>query len=29
VVNTGQHGGQEVHHLHVHVLAGERPWQNI
>lgn len=29
VVNTGQHGGQEVHHLHVHVLAGERPWQKI
>ncbi len=29
VVNTGRHGGQEVHHLHVHVLAGERPWQKI
>lgn len=22
VVNTGQHGGQTVEHLHVHVLAG-------
>jgi histidine triad (HIT) family protein len=26
VINTGQHGGQEVHHLHVHVLGGPRPW---
>ena len=26
VVNTGAHGGQEVHHLHVHVLGGPRPW---
>jgi histidine triad (HIT) family protein len=22
VVNTGDHGGQTVHHLHVHVLGG-------
>lgn len=26
VVNTGQEGGQEVHHLHVHVMGGPRPW---
>lgn len=26
VVNTGDHGGQEVHHLHVHVMGGPRPW---
>lgn len=26
VVNTGAVGGQEVHHLHVHVLGGPRPW---
>jgi len=26
VVNTGDEGGQEVHHLHVHVLGGPRPW---
>lgn len=24
--NTGLHGGQEVHHLHVHVMGGPRPW---
>ena len=29
VVNTGDHGGQEVHHLHVHVLAGPQPWRRI
>ena len=28
VVNTGDEGGQEVHHLHVHVLGGPRPWAN-
>jgi histidine triad (HIT) family protein len=22
IVNTGAHGGQEVHHVHVHVLGG-------
>lgn len=27
VVNTGSHGGQEVHHLHVHVIGGPRPWK--
>jgi histidine triad (HIT) family protein len=26
VVNTGIEGGQEVHHLHVHVMGGPRPW---
>lgn len=26
VVNTGSEGGQEVHHLHVHVMGGPRPW---
>lgn len=26
VVNTGAEGGQEVHHLHLHVLGGPRPW---
>ena len=26
VTNTGAQGGQEVHHLHVHVLGGPRPW---
>ena len=26
VVNTGPDGGQEVPHLHVHVMGGPRPW---
>lgn len=26
VSNTGADGGQEVHHLHVHVMGGPRPW---
>ena len=27
VVNTGEEGGQEVHHLHLHVIGGPRPWK--
>ena len=27
VINTGEQGGQEVHHLHVHVIGGPRPWK--
>ena len=27
VINTGPAGGQEVYHLHAHVLGGPRPWQ--
>ncbi|MBC7548984.1 MAG: histidine triad nucleotide-binding protein [Polaromonas sp.] len=26
VTNTGLEGGQEVHHLHLHVIGGARPW---
>jgi len=26
VSNTGAEGSQEVHHLHVHVMGGPRPW---
>jgi histidine triad (HIT) family protein len=26
VTNTGLEGGQEVHHLHFHVMGGPRPW---
>ncbi len=26
VTNTGAEGGQEVHHMHFHVMGGSRPW---
>jgi len=26
VINTGADGGQEVPHVHVHVMGGPRPW---
>ena len=26
VINTGREGGQEVQHLHIHVMGGPRPW---
>jgi histidine triad (HIT) family protein len=26
LTNTGKNGGQEVHHLHLHVMGGPRPW---
>lgn len=26
VINTGLEGGQEIHHLHIHVMGGPRPW---
>jgi histidine triad (HIT) family protein len=25
-INTGRDGGQEVYHLHMHVMGGPRPW---
>ena len=27
VINTGPDGGQEVYHLHMHVMGGPRPWK--
>lgn len=27
VVNTGPDGGQEVYHLHLHIMGGPRPWR--
>jgi histidine triad (HIT) family protein len=27
VCNTGDEGGQEVHHLHIHIIGGPRPWK--
>ena len=29
VVNNGPGGGQEVFHLHFHVLGGPRPWRHM
>jgi histidine triad (HIT) family protein len=29
VFNTGPGGGQEVYHLHAHILAGPRPWKRM
>lgn len=26
IINTGTDGGQEVYHLHLHVMGGPRPW---
>jgi histidine triad (HIT) family protein len=26
VANSGAHGGQEVDHLHLHIMGGPRPW---
>jgi histidine triad (HIT) family protein len=26
LVNSGPDGGQEVYHLHLHVIGGPRPW---
>lgn len=27
LINTGPDGGQEVYHLHLHVMGGQRPWK--
>jgi len=27
IFNTGPHGGQEVYHLHLHVVGGPPPWR--
>ena len=27
VINSGAEGGQEIGHLHCHILGGPRPWQ--
>ena len=29
VINNGPDGGQEVAHLHMHVLGGPRPWSRL
>jgi histidine triad (HIT) family protein len=27
LINTGPDGGQEVYHLHLHVIGGPHPWR--
>lgn len=29
IINTGRDGGQEVPHLHIHVLGGPHPWKSM
>ena len=29
LINYGADGGQEVYHMHMHVLAGPRPWKSV
>ena len=29
VINNGPDGGQEVPHLHLHILGGPRPWKRL
>jgi histidine triad (HIT) family protein len=29
LINNGADGGQEVYHMHMHVLAGPRPWKSV
>lgn len=29
IINNGPDGGQEILHLHVHVLGGPRPWKRL
>ena len=29
VINNGPDGGQEVYHLHMHILGGPKPWKRL
>ena len=29
LMNVGPAGGQEVYHMHLHILAGPRPWRGF
>ena len=29
LMNVGPDGGQEVYHMHLHILAGPRPWRGL
>lgn len=26
IINSGNDGGQEIDHLHLHIIGGQRPW---
>jgi histidine triad (HIT) family protein len=28
LINTGHDGGQEIGHLHLHIMGGPRPWKH-
>ncbi|MEX8508831.1 MAG: histidine triad nucleotide-binding protein [Leptothrix ochracea] len=28
LINTGHDGGQEIGHLHMHIMGGPRPWKH-
>jgi histidine triad (HIT) family protein len=28
LINTGHDGGQEIAHLHLHIMGGPRPWKH-
>lgn len=29
LINSGPNGGQEVYHLHLHLVGGPRPWRGL
>ena len=29
LINSGPNGGQEVYHLHLHVIGGPHPWRRL
>lgn len=29
MINAGPEGGQEIYHLHMHIIGGPKPWKKI